>query len=144
MNYPPVNFHFSVHFGNLTDQDIAFQSVNGLSVQMQTETIKEAGENRFEHVVPIRTKASDLVLKRGLVYQNSPVLKWIQQAMENFIFDPVDITVKLLDEKHQPLVTWKVFHAWPKNWKMDELNAESGKVLIETIELSYTYFQMRK
>lgn len=144
MNYPPVNFHFSVHFGGLTDQDIAFQSVSGLNVQVQTDTIKEGGENRFEHIVPVRTKASDLILKRGLVYENSPVLNWMQMAIENFIFEPVDITVKLLGEDHQPLVTWKVFHAWPKNWKLDELNAESGKVLIETIELNYNYFQMRK
>ena len=88
--YPPTNFHFAVHFGNasslsgsttdLAKNSIAFQSVSGLQVQVQTETIKEGGENRFEHVIPVRTKYNDLVLKRGLVFEDSEVLTWIKDA----------------------------------------------------------------
>jgi T4-like virus tail tube protein gp19 len=66
--YPPVNFHFAVHFGassnidlkknnfKLTGEGISFQSVSGLSVQIQTENIKEGGENRFEHVEILRPR----------------------------------------------------------------------------------------
>ena len=35
----------------------------------------------------------------------------------------------------------KIMHAWPKNWKIGELNAERGEVLIETLELNYNYFE---
>ena len=91
--YPPVNFHFAVYFGqessisgsdtSLAQEAIAFQSVSGLNVQIQTETIKEGGENTFEHVVPVRAKYTDLVLKRGLIYQKSSIMEWLTNAFQN-------------------------------------------------------------
>ena len=143
--YPPLNFHFQVHFEDLGNAgDVQFQSVGGLSVQMQTETLKEGGENRFEHIMPVRTKYNDLVLKRGMLNTDSPVTKWIQEALDNFQFAPKNLTVFLYGEdRSQPLLVWKVTHAWPKSWKVDDLNAEQGKVLIETIELTYNYFKLQ-
>lgn len=150
--YPPTNFHFAVHFGNVSSQgqssrdlsknSIAFQSVSGLQVQVQTETIKEGGENRYEHVIPTRAKYNDLVLKRGLVFESSTVFTWLKEAFENLIFDPVNLQVHMLNEDHEPLVRWDVFHAWPKAWKFDEFNAMQGKVFIETLELSYNSFRI--
>ncbi len=152
--YPPTNFHFAVHFGDssglsgnntdLAKNSIAFQSVSGLQVQVQTETIKEGGENRFEHVVPVRTKYNDLVLKRGLVFEQSEVLTWIKNAFENLQFEPMDMQIHMLNEAHEPLVVWDVFHAWPKAWKFDEFNAMQGKVFIETLELHYNAFRVSK
>lgn len=151
--YPPTNFHFAVHFGrsssskgeqvDLSNERVTFQSVSGLEVQVQTEVIKEGGENRFEHVVPTRTKYNDLVLKRGLVFENSAVLAWIKQGFENLIFNPVDIQIHMLNQAHEPLVVWDVFHAWPKAWKFDEFNAMQGKIFLETLELTYNTFRMR-
>ena len=146
--YPPVNFLFRVYFmagasgSPEWTEDIYFQAVSGLTAQLQTESIKEGGENRFEHVVPTRAKFGDLVLKRGIYTAKSPLTKWIQDAVLNFVFEPKNIQVQLLGEDQQPLMVWNIFHAWPKNWKIDELNAEQGKVLIETLELSYNNFTM--
>ncbi|MEO0408411.1 MAG: phage tail protein, partial [Cyanobacteria bacterium P01_A01_bin.135] len=69
IRYPPVSFFFDVIFQEVPfgkdAVETRFQSVTGLSVDMQTETLKEGGENRFEHILPVRTKYSPLVLKRG-------------------------------------------------------------------------------
>ena len=142
--YPPVNFHFSVSFGSSKDTiDAYFQSVSGLDVSMETETIKEGGINHFEHVVPTRSKFSDLVLKRGKVPpKDSKLADWCKQAFEQFTFSPQNLVISLLNEEHEPLMTWKVICAWPKSWKMSELNAEKGEVLIETLELNYNYFEI--
>jgi hypothetical protein len=35
--------------------------------------------------------------------------------MENFRFMPVNITISLLNEKHQPVQSWYVVNAIPKN-----------------------------
>ena len=32
---------------------------------------------------------------------------------------------------------WTINNVWPRSWKIAELNAESGEVLIETLELNY-------
>ena len=145
--YPPVAFHFKVEFGFKeefhgvapNENDIMFQSVSGLSTEMQTETIKEGGENRFEHELPVRTQFSHLVLKRGVI-TNASLVKWCLNTFQNMDIRPVDLEIKLLNEEHEPLMTWSVKQAWPKKWNVEELSAMDSKILIETLELRYQYF----
>ncbi|SEC21564.1 conserved hypothetical phage tail region protein [Tenacibaculum sp. MAR_2009_124] len=139
--YPPVGFHFTVKFSDIANKkhDHRFQSVSGLSVDLETEEVAEGGENRFKHKIPVRTKYPNLVLKRGMLI-DSGVIKWCRKAIENFDIQPVDLTISLLDEKQQALQTWKISHAYPIKWSVADLNAEENKVIIETIELSYHYF----
>ncbi|SRX54959.1 phage tail protein [Aequorivita sp. CIP111184] len=141
--YPPVSFHFKVEFNGISSQekDIQFQSVSGLSVDIETEEFAEGGENRFKHKFPVRSTFPNLVLKRGMV-TDSELIKWCRNAIESFQFEPVDLTVKLLNENHEPLVTWNVVHAYPIKWDVAELNAEESKITIETIELAYNYFTL--
>lgn len=149
-NYPPVGFHFKVEFlfdkksqTPASGNDIFFQSVSGLNFQMQTDTLREGGENRFEHVMPLRNKCTDLVLRRGIFKPaDSTVSQWCLDAFRNFSFAPIDLNVTLLNEQHQPLMTWKVHRAWPKNWKVADFNADKGEVVIETFELNYNYFNV--
>ena len=54
-------------------------------------------------------------------------------------FKPMDMVIVLLNQKHQAIVRWNVIHAWPKSWKFDELNAEQGKVYIETLEFELQF-----
>ncbi len=138
--YQTVNFHFKVEFTlNEEDVDVRFQSVSGLDVTVDTEQVKEGGENRFEHVLPVRTKCSPLVLKRGLLKpSDSGLTRWIQQAFDDEEFVVIKtVYIKLLNEEHQPLMLWTINNVWPRSWKMGELNAEQGAVLIETLELNY-------
>jgi phage tail-like protein len=138
--YQTVNFHFKVEFSlGKEDIDIRFQSVSGLDSVLDTETVKEGGENRFEHVVPVRRKYGPLVLKRGLIKpSDSGITAWLKKAFddENVIALPT-VVIKLLNEQHQPLMSWTINNVWPRSWKMGELNAEQGGVLIETLELNY-------
>ena len=141
--YPPLGFHFKVEFNGIStkENDIQFQSVAGLSVDIETEEFAEGGENRFKHKFPVRSKFPNLVLKRGMV-TDSKLIDWCRDAIESFQFDPIDLTVKLLNEEHEPLITWNVVHAYPVKWSVADLNAEESKVLLETIELSYNYFKL--
>ncbi len=74
--------------------------------------------------------------------KDSNLINWCLDAIESFIFEPIDLTVKLLNEEHEPLVTWNVVHAYPVKWKVSDLNAEENKIAIETIELAYNYFTL--
>jgi phage tail-like protein len=145
--YPPVSFHFKVEFGFKKEfhgvppnkDEIQFQSVSGLTVEFQTESVKEGGENRFEHELPVRTKFPSLILKRGLV-KDSSLIKWCLNTFQNLEIRPVDLEVKLLNENHDPLQTWAVKQAWPKKWAVEDLNAQDSKVMIESLELRYQNF----
>lgn len=143
--YPPVGFHFLVEFDKLgtKEQDHQFQSVSGLSVDLETEEIVEGGENRFKHKLPVKTKYPNLVLKRGILI-DSEVIDWCRKALENFDFKPVDLTVKLLDQNHKPLMHWKVIHAYPVKWAVEDLSALESKIVVESFELAYNYFTLHQ
>lgn len=139
--YPPLGFHFKVEFANLRGE-YQFQSVSGLNVELETEQIAEGGENRFKHKLPVSTRYPNLVLKRGIKV-DSALTKWCREALEDFDIKPTNITISLLNENHEPLMTWNVVHAYPLKWSVSEFNAEKSQLAIESIELAYNYFNIQ-
>lgn len=139
--YQTVNFHFRVDFiFDKESSEIGFQSVTGLDSTLETEPVKEGGENRFTHVLPTRRKYGPLVLKRGLVLptDKARISQWLKDAFDHQNVVPAEtVTIKLLNEEHQPLMHWTANNVWPLSWKIGELNAENGAILIETLELNY-------
>lgn len=150
-----TNFHFSVTFFGLpkssggkdqgSELDIRFQSVTGLEASINTEQVKEGGENRFEHNIPVRRTYAPLVLKRGLLRpDDSSFSSWCRDALEAQQIKPLQLVkVALLDEAHNILMYWNLAWVWPRSWKLAELNAERSEVLIETLELNYNRFEFK-
>jgi phage tail-like protein len=143
--YPPTGFHFRVEF-KFSDQraksEINFQEVAGLNKEMTTEEFTEGGENRFVYRFPKGTKYSNLVLKRGMK-PDSKVIDWVRNAIDNFDFQPVDITVTLLNPDHNPLVAWEFVKCWPLKWATSDLKAQENAIVIETLELNYNFYTQK-
>src|SRR5215468_2165022 len=124
--YPPWGFYYKVDFTiSKNTDDARFQSASGLSVEYDYENFKEGGENRFEHKLPLRTKYADMVLKRGML-TGSEVINWFLRAFRDREFKPSDVNVILMNEKGEPLRTWKVSHAIPRKWLVSDLNANEN------------------
>jgi phage tail-like protein len=89
--------------------------------------------------LPVRRKYGPLTLKRGLLKPNdSKLTKWLKETFDGNIVKPVEtVNITLLGEDHQALMYWTIKNVWPRSWKVGELNAERGEVLIETLELNY-------
>ncbi len=151
--YPPTGFHFKVEFigvsGMDNDTGQRFQEVGGLSVEVETEILREGGENRFEYKLPKRAKYPNLVLKRGLV-TNKALVDWLSKGMDNWFtvviygFQPADIIVSLLNESDEAVAIWKVVQAYPLKWSMSDFRATENAIVVETIELAYQYFERQK
>jgi phage tail-like protein len=143
--YPPVGFHFKVEVtGCSNDLDVRFTDVSGLSVEMGTEEVAEGGENRFIQKYPTRTKYPELVLKRGLVLPDSGIWTWAKKCLEDYVIEPRSIFIKLLNEAHEPLMTWNVVGAYPTKWAVSDLGASNNAVVIESLQLFYQYFTTDK
>lgn len=146
--YMVTGFHFVVNFDlegkaglktSDTEPDVGFQEVSGLNASIETETFQEGGENRFSHRFPKPATYQNLVLKRGVLI-GSKLIKWFKDAVQGFQFTPVTIRVSLLDESHKYLQTWDFINAYPVKWNIDAFNSQDGKIIAETIEISYQYF----
>jgi len=144
-NYPPVGFHFLVDFEKfpLASREISFMEVGGLSSEIPVESIAEGGELRFKYSLPGVPQYPKLVLKRGLL-SDSKLIKWCKQTIEDFVIEPSNITIHLLNENHDSLSIWKVLNAYPVKWSISDLNAGQNSLVVESIEFSYQYFIFEK
>lgn len=142
--YPLTGYHFTVAFELFPQlpQDFRFREVSGLAVNMEMESYREGGQNRFEHQLPVKTSYTDLTLKRGMFELPSGIMAWCINAVQHFEFQPTNLLVSLLNDQHVPVQSWYVVNAIPKSVEFSSLNAEQSQVAIETLVLSYNYFNM--
>ena len=152
--YPPAGFHFKVEFLGVKGMDVnneqRFQDVSGLSFEIETESLKEGGENSFEHKLPKRVKYPNLTLKRGLL-TNTALIAWFKSAINTYFnvlvlkdFAPCDIMITLLDEAAAPAAIWNIIQAYPVSWSVSDLKASENALVVETIVMAYQYFERKK
>ncbi|MTB52942.1 phage tail protein [Lewinella sp. W8] len=148
---PPVGFFYSVQILGegappSPPMDGAFQEVSGISVNMETESIKEGGQNRFAHKVPGRTSYGDLVLKRGLMVKSSGLADWCKKTLEGDLSQKIEpktikvILLEAMDENPGGLMSWKFVNAYPIKWELSSLDAQKSEFVIESITFTYSYF----
>jgi phage tail-like protein len=145
MFLPPLGFHFKVEVLGLPSvaDDLRFTEVAGLSFEVAAEEVPEGGENRYVQKYPGRTKFADLVLKRGLL-KRSEVWNWVERCVDTLQIEPKDVNVTLLNEAHEPLMTWHLVKAWPVKWSVSDLNAANNSFVVESLQLSYQRFRLDK
>ncbi len=150
---PPVGFYFSVEIlpeggSPFPPNDAAFQEVSGISVSLETEQIKEGGQNRFTHQVPGRSNYENLVVKRGLMVRSSELAKWCVTTFRNNLvrkIEPKTIKVTLLDANAAgkgALMSWIFTNAYPVKWEVSSFDAQKSEIVVENITFAYSYFEL--
>ncbi len=138
--YPPVGFRFRVKFAGISgDNEMRFAQVSGLKAEVQMEEYKEGGSNMLNINLPIGVKFSEVTLKRGLLV-GSAIFEWFLAALNGFVFTPVDITIDLLNDKGEPLLSWLLMGALPKSWSISDLDAGNSTLAMEEMVLSIRGF----
>ncbi len=149
--YPPGAFYFSVSvlgsaslLAAASGMDSSFQEVSGIEARWETEDVTEGGENRFTHRLPKPAKYSNLVLKRGVVTRDSFLAEWFGLSVGSGLSLPIipqNLLVTLLNADGLPMVAWGFINAWPLRWVVSPLSSQENRILTETLELSYHYFE---
>ncbi|MBV1873613.1 MAG: phage tail protein [Gammaproteobacteria bacterium] len=145
-----TGFYFSLCMPGSSSQssdsmDTAFQDVSGLSKEIELEEVVCGGENRFKYKLPKTTKFGNLVLKRGVCFNSSPLIGWCMDTLDNGMAVSIktkNLQLSLLNESGQSCRLWNFINAYPVKWSGSELNAEKSALFIETIEFAYQYFDI--
>jgi len=141
INYPVV-FYFELSFKGV---DAAFQEVTGISKQMGIEEVSSGGENRFKYRLPTVTTNENLILKRAMIPAGSKLLAWCAQCIDGGLATKIetrDITVSLFDANRQVCCKWIFYNAYPIKYSVSDLHSQKNELLIESIEMAYTYFDI--
>lgn len=132
MSYPLPKFHFSVDWGGTK---IGFTEVSGLDVETEIIEYRQGASPEYTKIkMPGMQKFSNITMKRGSFASDNEYYNWWNTVKLNTI-ERRDITIKLLNEEHIPVITWKVKNAWPTKVQSTDLKADGNEVAIESMEL---------
>jgi phage tail-like protein len=134
--YPLPKFHFQVEWGD-EKKSIAFTEATGLDQQVEAIEYREGSSPIYSKIkMPGLHKFSNITLKRGTFVGDTGFYDWLNEISLNKVTRR-DIVIKLLDEKHQPVFTWKAIGAFPIKVQASDLKADGNEVAIESIEIAH-------
>ena len=141
-DYPIPKFHFMVEWGD--GFRVGFTEVSGLDFETEVIEYREGSSKKYnKSKQPGLTKYSDITLKRGTFEGD---LDFFNLWKETVFFQEGNktgskyrrpITIKLLNENHEPILVWKLENAWPKKIQSTDLKADANEIAIETMEIAH-------
>lgn len=165
---PPVNFRFNVVLlddvnnskKNAATKQMAsglkavaqvllgessFASVSGLESEVETEEVKVGGVN-YTYNLPTGMKYGTLVLSRGVITRYSALEFWYLQNINEVDgeIEKKHLVISLLDTHSVPIIVWLVIDAYPISWKVNDMDAKNGEILIEEVKLAYSRYEVIK
>ena len=136
---PVSELHFKVSLGDVAGREIGwFTECTGLSVEWDVFTYEEGGLNDHAHKFRGRAKHQNLVLKRGVTYEDN-LLAWFLMCQDHA--ERKDISVELLGPDGKRVRGWQFLAAFPVKWQGPALNAGSNTVASETLEIAHHGFK---
>lgn len=130
--YPLPKFHFQVQWGGTS---ISFSEVSGLDVETEVIEYRDGASKEYHKVkMPGMQKFSNVTLKRGVFSSDNEYYDWYNTVSLNTI-ERRDLIISLLNEEHEPVMTWKIKNAWPTKIQSTDLKADANEVAIESMEL---------
>ncbi|MEM0995517.1 MAG: phage tail protein [Bacteroidota bacterium] len=132
--YPLPVFHFQVDWGGTR---IGFTEASGMSLETQIIEYREGSMKEYNVTkMPGMQQFGNITLKRGQFAGDNEFYDWWNTVKLNTI-ERRDITVSLLNENHEPVITWKVKNAWPVKIDGPTMNSTGNETSIESMELAH-------
>ena len=135
-------FHFSVEWPPGTR--MGFTEVTGLTMESDVIEYRDGSSPEFHKIkMPGLQKLSNITLKRGTFQGDIEFNDWMETISMNTV-QRRDVTIKLLNEAHEPVITWQVLNAWPVKVQSSDLKADGNEVAIETMEIAHEGIKISK
>jgi phage tail-like protein len=131
-------FNFLVKLGDQGGEDQVsggFSDVSGLGNEVKYSEYRN-GNDKDNHVRKIANTntTDDVTLKRGLV-GDTHLFDWLA-ATRRGEFQPLTVTITLLDERRARVAQWTLLQAQPKKWVGPTLAGKGGgEVTMEELHL---------
>jgi phage tail-like protein len=133
--YPVPAFHFTVDWGS---ERVGFTEITGLTQEAQVIEYRDGDFKEFSTVkFPGLRKFNNVTLKRGILPNDTEYFAWLTTVEKLSNVSRRDLTVKLLNDKHEPVMAWKLTRAFPVKVEGPALKATGNEVAVESIELAH-------
>lgn len=133
MPYPMPAFYFTVDWGGSTSE---FSEVSGLNIEHQVIEYRHGLSKENTMKMPGIPKFGNITLKRGVVQGNNEFFEWLN-TKNLHTQERRTLTISLLDEEGNPVMTWKAIDAFPVKVEGPGLKATGNEVSIESLEIAH-------
>jgi phage tail-like protein len=133
--YGAFNYLVSLGTGDESSVVGGFSDVSGLGNEIAYSEYRN-GNEVFNTVRKVANtfKNDDVTLKRGLI-GSTDLFEWLKRVREGD-HEPRQVTITLLDEARQAVVSFRLRNAQPKKWVGPTLAAKGGgEVAMEELHL---------
>ena len=133
-DFPIPKFHFQADWGGVR---IGFTEVSGLDVETEVIEYRDGASPQYsKQKIPGMQKYPNVVMKRAVFASDNDYFNWWNTVALNTV-QKRSVTISLLNEKHEPVVVWKVKNAWPAKIASTDLKADGNEIAVESIELAH-------
>ena len=138
--YPLPVFHFTVEWGGTR---VGFSEVTGLTQENQAIEYRDGSFPEYSSIkMPGLRKFNNVTLKRGIIKSDNDFAKCILTVKLNTV-ERRDLVISLLNEEHQPVMVWKIHHAFPVKVEGPGLKASGNESAIESIEVAHEGLELQ-
>ena len=136
---PFATFKFHVEIGDI--KEAAFSECSGLEIATDVFEYQEGGLNEFTHKLPVRTKLSNVTLKRGFSVSNE-LYNWYLEMEQDLLqgkrITRKQVTITLYSAANQEeLMSWTLNDAFPVKWAGPAFKVGEASAAIETLEFAH-------
>lgn len=133
-NTPYGQFNFLVEIDGI--EAAGFSEVSGLSIEIEIIEYREGAMRENARIkLPGLTKYPNVTLKRGFA-GSLELYKWLRASSDGND-EPRSVSIILLDEKHEPVLTARLRRARIVKFTLGPLNAQGTDVVIEELVLAH-------
>jgi phage tail-like protein len=123
----------------IDDQDLgAFNTCDGLGCEVVIEQREEGGNNGHVWQLPTRMKFSNVKLSRPITEDSAKLMRWIGSLTSGIKRKTATIEARTLEGK--VIARWGLLDVIPVRWTGPQLNPDTPKVAMETLELAHHGF----
>ena len=77
------------------------------------------------------------MLKRGRFENDIDYYTWYEEVADDRANTRRDVTIRLLNEKHQPVAAWKASRCFPLKVTGPDLKSDANEIAVEAIEVAH-------
>jgi len=138
---PALAFKFWIEIESIVVAE--FKECSGLSLERDVQRVEEGGVNDRVHILPGRTKQSNIVLKYG-VTDSTKLWDWYQDGLYDGKVKKINFSILLRNVEGDVLRRWNIKEGFPVKWEGPQLNTETNQVAIETLEIAHHGLELGK
>ena len=141
-DYPLPRYHFQIDWGG---SKFSFTEVTGLVMEREKIEYRHSDSKGFSKIaMPGLVKNNNITMKRGKFEGDFEFNEWLEEVANDRSGNRRDLTIRLLNEAHEPVAAWTATRCFPVKVTASDLKSDANESAIESMEVAHEGLKLLK